>query len=85
MHTRYLLIASAALAVGTAAAAADAPKPEVRPAAQPADRPAPVLMASAEQLQIPTTASDGQAAAPAKRPRAARVTSCRCADQKPER
>jgi len=85
MHTRYLLIASAALAFGTAAAAAEPAKPEVRPAAQPTDRPAPVLMASAEQVHTPATASDGQATAPVKRPRAARATTCRCANQTPER
>ena len=68
MRTRYLLIASAGLAIAVSAAAEPA-KP-VHAASQPTNRPAEVIMASAEQIP-----------APAKRPRAARVTTCRCAGQ----
>ena len=81
MRTRYLLIASAALAA-TAAANAEPAKPEPRaPAAQPANRPAEVILASADQVQASTPAVQGQSATPVKRPRAARVTTCRCGDQ----
>ena len=81
MHTRYLLIASAALAIASTAGAEPA-KPEARPAAQPADRPVQVLLASAEQVRTPTpTAGETPSATPVKRPRAARVTTCRCANQ----
>lgn len=80
MRTRYL-IASAALAVA-ARAAAEPAKP-LHPAVQPANRPAEVMMASADQIAvaIPAAVTDGQEAAPAKKPRAARVTTCRCAGQ----
>lgn len=78
MRTRYLLIASAGLAIA-ASAAAEPAKP-VHAAAQPTSRPAEVMMASAEQIPtaVPAQAQD---AAPVKRPRAARVTTCRCAGQ----
>jgi len=81
MHTRYLLIASAALAMASTAAAEPA-KPQPQPAAQPANRPAEVMMASADRLPtaVPAAAQE-QPTVPAKRPRAARVTTCRCAGQ----
>jgi hypothetical protein len=81
MHVRYLMIASAALAIA-AAAPAEPPKPESR-VAQPPSRPAEVVLASADQVQPPQAAPQEQAQAPVpvKRPRAARVTTCRCADQ----
>ena len=80
MRTRYLL-ASAALAFA-ANAAAEPPKP-LHPAVQPANRPAEVMMASADQIPvaIPASVTDSQDAAPVKKPRAARVTTCRCAGQ----
>lgn len=81
MHTRYLLIAAAALAMTTNAVAEPA-KPVPQPATQPAERPAEIMMASAEQVQTPAPiAAQAQESAPVKRPRAARVTSCRCAGQ----
>ena len=80
MRTRYL-IASAALAFA-ASAAAEPAKP-LHSAVQPANRPAEVMMASAEQIPVvvPAAATDGPEAAPVKKPRAARVTTCRCAGQ----
>ena len=80
MRTRYL-IASAALAFA-ASAEAEPAKP-LHPAVQPANRPAEVMMASAERIPvvIPVAVTDGQETAPAKKPRAARVTTCRCAGQ----
>ena len=84
MHSRYLLVTSAALAAATAASAADPAKPEPRETAQPAqpaERPAEVMLAQAEVRTPALARSDTKAATPAKRPRAARVTSCRCGGQ----
>ena len=82
MYRRYLMIASAALAFAGAAAAEPA-KPADKPnAAQPANnRPAEVVLASAEQLPTPAAVDQAQAVTPPKKPRAARVTTCRCAGQ----
>ena len=77
MDTRYLLIGSAALALAGAAAAAPVKPQEQDPNARPAQ----VVLASAEQVQPEVRAAQPDAAKPAKRPRAARVTSCRCAGQ----
>ena len=80
MHMRSLLIASLAGSVSSAAIAEPAKPPAAPTAAQPArSRPPQVLLASAEQAQSAATASNQPA--PAKRPRTARVTSCRCGDQ----
>jgi len=78
MHTRYLMVASAALAISGAAVAEPA-KPDAREAAATTSRPAGVLLASAEQVQRPPQPVQEQAGTPVKKPRAARVTSCRCA------
>ena len=85
MYSRYLMIASAALAVAGAAAAEPA-KPADQPAAQPAtNQPVKAVLASAEQVvPTPSAVADAQAAAPVKKPRAARVTTCRCAGQTPQ-
>ena len=79
MHGRYLIVASVALAIAGSAAAEPA-KPATKPSAQPAaERPAELVLASAEQVRQPAVVA--QAAVPAKKPRAARVTTCRCAGQ----
>jgi hypothetical protein len=84
MNSRYLMIASAALALA-GGAAAEPVKPADQPTVQPANnRPAEVVLASAEQAPTPAGVTQAQAAAPVKKPRAARVTSCRCAGQTPE-
>ena len=82
MFTRTLLAASAILAIA-APAAADPANPVQRESAvqAPANRPAQVVLASAEQVQAEVPADTQAAATPPKRPRAARVTSCRCGDQ----
>ena len=81
IHTRYLLIAAAAVAVAGNAVAEPA-KPEPRPAGQQGQRPAEIIMASADQVQTPPPiAAQAQDSASVKKPRAARVTSCRCAGQ----
>jgi hypothetical protein len=79
MSARFMVIAAAALTIAGAAVAESA-KPEVRPASQPASRPVQVLMASADQVQARVGSADQAAPAPVKRPRAARVTTCRCGD-----
>ena len=91
MLVRYLLTGALALSL-TVPAAAEPAKPQGdAEATRPADRPAEVVLASAEQVSVPVPAleapaSAGQApaTAPAKK-RAARVTTCRCAGQSAER
>ena len=81
MYGRYLIIASALAFAGSAAA--EPAKPAAKPVAQPAtDRPAAVVLASADQPVAPAVVTPAQAA-PAKK-RAARVTTCRCAGQTPQ-
>ena len=83
MHSRWIIAAlaatfGAAIATPIAAEPSKAPAPEVaRPADQPDNRPAEVLLASSE-IRTPGQQSEGQASPPAKRKRAARVTTCRC-------
>ena len=79
MHARLMVIAAAALTIGTSALA-EPPKTRAARAAQPATPPAQVLMASAEEARDPAPAAE-PATPPVKRPRAARVTTCRCGDQ----
>jgi hypothetical protein len=79
MNVRFVLIAAAALASGTAFAA-EPVKPPVQPAAQPQRAPAQVVLASADDMRAPS-AGDQQVATPPKRPRIGRVTTCRCGDQ----
>lgn len=82
MHSRLMIAGLAAAFAATFAApvAAEpttAPAQEVaRPADQADDRRAEVLLASSD-IRTPGEQSDGQAAPP-KRKRAARVTTCRC-------
>lgn len=78
MHSRYLITAATALAFAGSAAAQPA-KPA--PQQAPANRPAEVVMASADQIRAPAVVAQ---ATPAKKPRAARVTTCRCAGQTPQ-
>jgi len=74
MRARLLIMTASALMLPGSALAEPAKMPQTPPAA----RPAPVILASADQLagqrQLPAQA----AAVPVKRPRAARATTCRC-------
>jgi hypothetical protein len=79
MHARLMAIAAAALTFGTAAFA-DPPKARDAQPAQQASPPAQVVFASADQSEEPTPPTQ-QTAPPVKRPRVARVTTCRCGDQ----
>jgi hypothetical protein len=82
MRARLLMVALAGLTVAGASAAEPAKAP-VRKAEQPAEQPAPVLVAAADQVRAqPTAEPQPQAAAPVKR-RAARVSTCRCGGQDP--
>ena len=78
MHARFVLIAAATL-IGSAALAAEPLKPPPQPATQPQPRPVEVVLASADQVPA-AAAHEQQLAAPAKRPRVGRVTTCRCGD-----
>ena len=79
MHARWMVIAVAALPMAVTATAEPA-QPAARDAAQPASQPKPVVLASAEQIRGPIANGDQAAPAPVKRPRVARVTTCRCGD-----
>jgi hypothetical protein len=79
MNARLMLIAVSALSLATGAAAEPVKAPP--PAAPAKDRP--VVLASAEVPASPAVATTDPAtppAPPARKPRAARVTTCRCAD-----
>jgi hypothetical protein len=82
MRARTLMVAAVVLIVATSVAAEPA-KPEAREAKPPVSRPAPVILASADQVQPPAPATP-QAQPTVKRPRLGRVTTCRCADQVPQ-
>lgn len=90
MLVRYLLIGAVAMSL-TAPAAAEPAKPAPAEAGRPESRPVDVVLASAEQVRValpavqdPAAAGQTPAAAPVKK-RAARVTTCRCADQTTQR
>lgn len=78
MHVRFVLIA--ATFISTGAFAADAPKAPVQTAAQPQTGSPSVVLASAENVRASSNA-DQQGTTPAKHPRVARVTTCRCGGQ----
>jgi hypothetical protein len=78
MPARSIIIA--AMLAGATAAFAEPPKAPNQQASQPSSRP--VVLASAEALKSASAAAAEQAQA--KRPRAARVTSCRCGDPVPQ-
>jgi hypothetical protein len=78
MLARSIVIAGTLTAA--AAAFAEPPKPQAQAASQPSNRP--LVLASADSVKTPTTDADQQA--PAKKPRVARVTTCRCGDQVPQ-
>ena len=80
----FAMAAASALALGSAANAAEPapgnPRPvETAAPAESAPVAAPTLLASAANVQMPTP-QNAAVATPAKKPRAARVTSCRCGE-----
>ena len=78
MHVRFVF-AAIALTIGNSAVA-DPPTNQPREATRPADRSAQVVLASAEDVRTPAPDTEQQSPNPPKRPRAARVTTCRCGD-----
>ena len=91
MHTRFTLIAALGATMLAAPIGAEPAKAPAEQASQTANRPAELLLASADiRSPVETSGaqqsdvSEVQAPAPAKRPRAARVTTCRCAGQTPQ-
>jgi hypothetical protein len=79
MQARLMIIAAAALTIATSAFAEPA-KPHAAQPPQAATPPAEVVLASADTVHETAPSAD-QPTAPAKRPRVARVTTCRCGDQ----
>ena len=77
MIARSFIIA--AMLTAAPAAYAEPSKPQGQAANQASSRP--LVLASAEAVKAPVAAGDQQAAA--KRPRVARVTTCRCGDPQP--
>ena len=80
MRGRLLIVAISGLSFGAVAAAEPAKAP-VRKAEQSAEQALPIVIASADEARTPAAAQE--AAAPPKRERRARVTTCRCGDQSP--
>jgi hypothetical protein len=74
-----MVIAATALTMA-APTLAEPARPIASDAAQPASPQKPVMFASAEQIRPPVVAGGQTAPAPVKRPRVARVTTCRCGD-----
>lgn len=81
MRPHLLIAALAGLSIAAAAAAEPAKAP-VRKAEQPAERAAPVVVASVNEQRAAEAAAEPQAEPPVKQ-RRGRVTSCRCGDQNP--
>ena len=79
MNRPAYAIAAIALTLGASANAAEPAPTDQRPAETAAPR-APALLASAAKVNVPTPQSVAEVAPPAKKPRAARVTSCRCGE-----
>ena len=77
MIARVLIVGAAAL-VSTSVNGAQPTEPTRNVQSGQASAPR-LLLASADEVRLPTQA-DPQAPAPAKRPRIARVTTCRCGD-----
>ena len=79
MRARLLMVVTIGF-FAAGAVAAEPGKAPVRKAEQPAEQPAPVVVAVADQARA-QPAAEQAAAVPAKRERRARVTTCRCGDQ----
>jgi hypothetical protein len=79
LYSRFALIAVASL-VTSSAFAADTAQPPAHPTTEQ-QRPAQVVLASADDTHSTATASDQSSPAPKRR--IARVTTCRCGDPAP--
>lgn len=81
MQVRFVLIAIIAL-TSAGAAAAEPQKAPAKATAQLQPASPRVMLASADEVRSPA-ASEPQVQLQSKRPRVARVTTCRCGDQQP--
>jgi hypothetical protein len=79
MSVRAVLIVAATL-MSASTLSAEPPKAPAHPQAHPQSRPAEVVLASADESANASPGVTEQNPAPAKRPRVARVTTCRCGD-----
>lgn len=82
MRVRQFVIAVAAAAISVAASAEPSNTP-VRNPVEGAQTQAPLVVASAQPVRTPSGIAEAQSAAPAKRVRTARVSTCRCGGQTP--
>ena len=80
MYARLMVVAALTLVMGNPLLAEPAKTRDPQPQVQPATPPAAVVLASAETIRDVAPSADQQAA-PVKRPRTARVTTCRCGGQ----
>ena len=80
MYARLTVIAALTMVMGNPLLAEPAKSRDPQPHAQPATPPAAVVLASAETIAASPPSAD-QPTAPVKRPRTARVTTCRCGGQ----
>jgi hypothetical protein len=76
-------IAAAAALLGASAVNAAEPAPLTKASSDRATPRPSTLLASASAVQVPTPQSAADAVPVPKKPRAARVTSCRCGDANP--
>ena len=76
----HLALLTAALLIAANASAQPVQPADSRPATQADQHRPDLVLASADSVRVQAPAAD-QASVPAKHPRAARVTSCRCGDQ----
>ena len=79
MTVRFVLIAAATM-ITASPISAEPPKAPAHPQTQPQSPPAQVVLASADEAGAPSAGTDQQSTPPVKRPRVARVTTCRCGD-----
>jgi hypothetical protein len=77
-RSAFAIAAAAALTLGSSVNAAEPVPANPRPAES--NPGAPVVLASASTVQLPNPQNAADASAPVKKPRAARVTTCRCGE-----
>ena len=84
-RSAFAIAASTILTLGSAAHAAEPAQGNSRPSetTETATPRAPALLASATVVHVPTPQNAAEVAPPVKKPRAARVTSCRCGEASP--
>jgi hypothetical protein len=78
-RSAFAIAAATALTLGSSANAAEPVPANPRPGEAAAPQ-APTLLASANTIQLPSPQIAADVSPPLKKPRAARVTTCRCGD-----